>query len=103
MLDLERERGIPGKVKFVLFEDARARNWRVQAVPATAGGFGNRLDLPCKGQRDGELDEAAARLDPPAPPGGVFVHVSGFIGGHATREGALCYARAALKEEEEEK
>lgn len=35
-MQLERERGIPGKVKFVVFEDERAKNWRVQAVPLTA-------------------------------------------------------------------
>ena len=85
----------------MIFEDVRAKNWRVQAVPVTIGGFGNRVDLPCKGLRDAALDEAAAKLDPAAPPGGVFVHVAGFIGGHATREGALCYARAALKKKQE--
>ena len=103
LLQLEKERDIAGRIKFVVFEDARAQNWRVQAVPAAVGGFGNRVDLPCKGLRDTELDGAAALLDPPAPPGGVFVHVAGFIGGHATREGALCYARAALKAVEEGK
>lgn len=97
LLQLEKERDIAGKVKFVVFEDVRAKNWRVQAVPTAIGGFGNRVDLPCKGLRDAALDEASALLDPPAPPGGVFVHVSGFIGGHATREGALCLARAGLK------
>ena len=69
-------------------------------MPVSIGGFGNRLDLPCKGLRDAALDEAAAKLDPPAPSGGVFIHVAGVIGGHATREGALCYARAALKARE---
>ena len=85
----------------MIFEDVRAKNWRVQAVPVTIGGFGNRVDLPCKGLRDAALDEAAAKLDPAAPPGGVVVHVAGFSGGHATREGALCYARAALKKKQE--
>ena len=97
LLELEKERDIVGKIKFVVFEDARASSWRVQAVPKAACGFGNRVDLPCMGLWDAALDEAAAELDPPAPPGGVFVHVSGFIGGHATREGALCFAQAALK------
>lgn len=97
LLQLEKERDIAGKIKFVIFEDSRAHNWRVQAVPVSVGGFGNRVDLPCKGLRDAALDEAAALMDPPAPAGGVFIHVAGFIGGHATREGALCYAKAALK------
>ena len=101
-MQLEKERDIAGKIKLIIFEDTRAKNWRVQAVPAAIGGFGNRVDLPCKGLRDAELDGAAALLDPPAPAGGVFVHVAGFIGGHATREGALCYARAALKAKAEE-
>jgi uncharacterized UPF0160 family protein len=58
--------------------------------------FTNRVSLPeplC-GLRDGELDAAAAALG--APAGGVFIHTSGFIGGHATREGAKAYAVAAL-------
>ena len=60
--------------------------------------FENRVSLPAsiRGLRDGELDAVAAAFD--APPGGVFVHASGFIGGHATRDGVIAYALAAVKE-----
>ena len=99
LYDLEKQRGIEGKIKFVIYRDERENKWRVQAVPAALGVFENRVSLPAgwRGLRDGDLDAAAAK-DCGAPAGGVFIHASGFIGGHATREGVVAYARAALKE-----
>ena len=51
----------------------------------------------------GQRRPSPARRPPPPPfparagiPGCVFVHASGFIGGHATFEGALEMARKAL-------
>jgi uncharacterized UPF0160 family protein len=79
-------------VLFVLYEDDREHKWRVQAVSAAPGSFESRRALPAawRGLRDGELDAVTG------VPGGVFVHASGFIGGHATYEGALELAKKAL-------
>lgn len=51
-----------------------------------------RLPLPesWRGLRDEALDQVSGI------PGCIFVHASGFIGGHRTREGALSMARATL-------
>lgn len=51
-----------------------------------------RLPLPeaWRGLRDEALDQVSGI------PGCIFVHASGFIGGHHTREGALSMARATL-------
>jgi uncharacterized UPF0160 family protein len=67
--------------------------WRVQAVPATASSFESRKPLPAawRGLRDQTLSDATG------VPGCVFVHAAGFIGGHATRNGAVELARLALK------
>lgn len=48
------------------------------------------LPSPWRGLRDDELSKEADI------PGCVFVHMSGFIGGNLTYEGALSMARAAL-------
>lgn len=89
---LEREAGIEGQVIYVVYEDEREKKWRVQAVGAAPGSFESRkaLPVPWRGLRDAELSAAACL------PGCVFVHASGFIGGHETLEGALEMARRAL-------
>lgn len=48
------------------------------------------LPEPWRGLRDEALDQVSGI------PGCIFVHASGFIGGHHTREGALNMARATL-------
>lgn len=55
--------------------------------------FESRKALPAqwRGLRDDELSRESGI------PGGVFVHMSGFIGGSQTYEGALAMAKAALK------
>nr|CCC95830.1 unnamed protein product [Trypanosoma congolense IL3000] len=88
LLEIETERGKEGHVLYVLFADKSG--WRVQAVPKDAVGFESRKALPWRGLRDAELSEASG-VD-----GGVFVHVSGFIGGNKTYEGALAMATKAL-------
>ena len=67
--------------------------WRVQAVTAEGTAFTNRLGLreAWRGLRDAELS-AACGID-----GAKFVHASGFIGGHATYEGALAMAVATIE------
>lgn len=77
----------------VRVQDERGSQWRVQAVSVTPSSFQSRLPLPEKwrGLRDDELSRESGI------PGGVFVHISGFIGGNHTKEGALAMAKAALQ------
>ncbi|CAE8638952.1 unnamed protein product, partial [Polarella glacialis] len=89
---LEREVGIAGHVKFVLYTD-QAGMWRVQAVTAEGSLFTNRLSLPepwC-----GVRDEALVSIS--GIPGCTFVHANGFIGGNSTYEGALAMAAKTLE------
>jgi uncharacterized UPF0160 family protein len=75
-------------VLYVLYEDA-AGSWRIQAVPRDPNSFESRKKLPeswC-GLRD-EILSAKTNI-----PGCIFVHASGFIGGHSNRDGALQLAR----------
>jgi uncharacterized UPF0160 family protein len=64
----------------------------IQAVPEDPNSFASRKKLPdvwC-GLRDDILSEKTG------VPGGIFIHASGFIGGHKTAEGALKMAIMAL-------
>jgi len=74
-------------------KDERSKQWRVQAVAVSPDSFESRKPLPSqwRGLRDAELSKEADI------PGCVFVHMSGFIGGNQTFDGALAMARAALK------
>jgi uncharacterized UPF0160 family protein len=82
-------------ILFVLYEDDREKKWRLQAVSKTPSSFENRRSMPepWRGLRDAELSAKCGI------PGCVFVHASGFIGGHANYEGALEMARRSLTEE----
>ena len=73
-----------------MFPDAGG-SWRVQAVPVDPTSFECRKALPqqWRALRDEQLSLASG------VPGGVFVHANGFIGGHASREGALSMAQLA--------
>jgi uncharacterized UPF0160 family protein len=73
--------------------DDRSENWRIQAVAVSPDKFESRkpLPLPWRGLVDDELSKATGI------PGCVFVHMSGFIGGNRSYEGALAMARASLK------
>lgn len=92
LYSLEREAGIEGLIKFVVYVDS-AGMWRVQAVTVEGTQFANRLSLPepWRGLRDAALEEVAGI------PGCCFVHAAGFIGGHKTYEGALAMAQKALE------
>jgi len=95
-LELEREAAgdvaVRGAAKYVLFPDTRGGGWRVQAVPLAEKSFETRRPLPLawRGVRDEQLSELLG-LE-----GCIFVHSSGFIGGHRTREGVIEMARRAL-------
>lgn len=64
-----------------------------QAVPESENSFALRLPLakPWLGLRDKELSEASGIE------GGVFVHVNGFIGGNASKDGAMAMASKSLE------
>lgn len=88
---LETELCPPVAIAFVIYTDQNGQ-WRVQCVPKEPHSFQSRLPLPepWRGLRDKALDQVSGI------PGCIFVHASGFIGGHHTREGALSMARATL-------
>lgn len=88
---IEEAREAKGVVKYVIFQDLKGA-WRVQAVPTEEGSFANRKPLPVAwcGLKDGELSEKSGIE------GCVFVHAGGFIGGHATEDGALAMAKQAI-------
>ncbi|KAF2298049.1 hypothetical protein GH714_008006 [Hevea brasiliensis] len=93
LFELEEELKIDPSIKYVLYQDDRSKHWRVQAVAIGADRFESRRPLPAqwRGLRDDELSRESGI------PGCVFVHMSGFIGGNQTFEGALSMARNALK------
>jgi len=88
---LEKEVGAE-RVLYVLYSDQSGK-WRVQAVPESEDSFASRLALPdaWRGLRDEQLSEMNKIA------GCIFVHASGFIGGNATREGAVEMAIKSLE------
>lgn len=78
---------------YILYPDETASAWRVQAVPISPESFESRKPLPEKwrGLRDDDLSATTG------VPDAIFVHASGFIGGHKTKDGALQLARLALE------
>jgi len=82
---LETEQNIMGQILFALFPDEANGNWRVQPVPPQKEPFKQRLPLPetWRALRDEELSKISGIKDC------IFVHASGFIGGHKNRQGAL--------------
>eukprot|EP00930_Biecheleria_cincta_P084922 TRINITY_DN74345_c0_g1_i1.p1 TRINITY_DN74345_c0_g1~~TRINITY_DN74345_c0_g1_i1.p1 ORF type:complete len:377 (-),score=63.73 TRINITY_DN74345_c0_g1_i1:77-1162(-) len=97
LYSLEREAGIAGLVKFVLYTD-QAGMWRVQAVTVEGTLFENRVSLlePWRGVRDAELSKLSGIADC------CFVHANGFIGGNMTFEGALEMALKSIEAAESE-
>ena len=92
---IERERPEEDKVVFVLYPESEheGSKWRIQAVSLSKDSFENRLGLPgaWRGVRDDQLSEVAGIE------GCIFAHASGFIGGNATKGGALEMARKTIK------
>ncbi|CAN1177941.1 MYG1 protein [Linum perenne] len=93
LFELEEEMKIEPSIKYVLYEDDRSKQWRIQAVAVSPESFESRKPLPAewRGFRDEELSKQSGI------PACVFVHMSGFIGGNQSYEGALAMAKAALK------
>lgn len=86
-----------GKLLYTLYpeKEEAGSKWRVQAVSKDFASFESRKALPepWRGLRDADLDKA---LGDDVEDGAVFVHASGFIGGHTTEAGAKAMATKAL-------
>ncbi|XP_057510698.1 uncharacterized protein LOC130793063 [Actinidia eriantha] len=93
LFELEEEMKIDPPIKYVLYQDDRGKQWRVQAVAISPDKFESRKPLPSqwRGLRDEQLSNESGIA------GCVFVHMSGFIGGNQSYEGAMAMARATLK------
>ncbi|CAL1386609.1 unnamed protein product [Linum trigynum] len=93
LFELEEEMKIEPSIKYVLYQDERSKSWRIQAVAVSPDSFESRKPLPAqwRGLRDDDLCKECGI------PACVFVHMSGFIGGNQSYEGALAMAKAALK------
>jgi uncharacterized UPF0160 family protein len=92
---LEEQEGGNEKVLYVLYPENQTQTtkWRIQCVPVAKDSFESRKPLPeaWRGQRDEDLDRLLGFS------GGVFVHSSGFIGGHHNFEGAKAMAMKSLE------
>ncbi|GBN00022.1 UPF0160 protein MYG1, mitochondrial [Araneus ventricosus] len=95
LFELEESLKVEKPIKFVIYPDTVNKRWRIQCVSVAPFSFENRLSL-CKewcGLQGEELNKKSG-ID-----GCVFVHMSGFIGGNKTREGALQMALKTLNPE----
>mmetsp|Transcript_6243 Transcript_6243/g.13100 ORF Transcript_6243/g.13100 Transcript_6243/m.13100 type:complete len:386 (+) Transcript_6243:74-1231(+) len=93
--DMESAEGGRHMILYCLYQDSRSGQWRIMSVPqGGAGSFSQRKPLPAhwRGLRGTELDAITT------VPGGTFVHIAGFTGGHETYEGMLKMARMACTE-----
>jgi uncharacterized UPF0160 family protein len=107
LYNFEQEAAAAGaeQVYYVLYPESAAEDskWRVQCVSESEGSFVSRKPLPeaWRGVRDQDLDgvmatEAEKSGQEKLPAGAIFVHASGFIGGHKTKEGAMAMAIRSL-------
>lgn len=87
LYDLEKKYGIEGILKYCIAEGS-PNDFRVICVPLSANSYVCRKFLPkqWRGIRDNELKEVAGIDD------AKFCHATGFIGGAASRNGALAMA-----------
>jgi uncharacterized UPF0160 family protein len=99
LYNLEDEESIQGSERplYALYPEREepGSKWRVQAVSKDFSSFESRKALPesWRGLRDSELDKM---LVDDVEDGAVFVHASGFIGGHKTAAGVMAMAVKAL-------
>ena len=92
-MDIEKDAGEVGRIKYVLYPDRGSKSWRIQAVPAESGSFLSRKPLKeaWRGLRDNELAVLTGIKDI------RFVHHTGFIGGAQTYESVLKMAILCLE------
>lgn len=96
---LELDQGMPWKSVVVdeapevlLAVSPRTRDWSLQAVPAAAHGFANRLSLPeAWAGLEGDELRAVTGVDD-----AVFCHAARFLAVAGSKEGVLALARQAL-------
>lgn len=92
LYDIERENNAAGQILFVLFPDSKGNGaHRVMCVSEEDASFTNRKSLLWKGLRDDDLSATSGI------PGGIFVHVTGFIGGNKSYDGAIAMAVKSLQ------
>lgn len=97
---LELSQGMPWKSVVIdeapdvlLAVSPRTRDWSLQAVPAAAQGFANRLSLPeAWAGLEGEELRAVTGVDD-----AVFCHAARFLAVAGSKEGVLALARQALE------
>ncbi|KAL3483253.1 metal-dependent protein hydrolase [Aspergillus germanicus] len=103
LYNFEKEAGAGegAEVYYVLYPESATEGakWRIQAVSVNEGSFVSRRPLPesWRGVRDQDLDGVLSAQGAGVPEGAIFVHASGFIGGHKTKEGAFAMALKALE------
>ena len=95
LFDLEVENSFSGHFLYVIYPDTTSGTFRVQAVPVAEGSFESRKSFPStwRGLRDEELSNVSGI------PGSIFVHVTGFIGGNKTKEGAIQMAINSIQQQ----
>jgi uncharacterized UPF0160 family protein len=85
------------KILYVVYpeKDEPGSKWRIQTVSVDFASFQNRKSLPepWRGLRDADLDQA---LGQDVEDGAIFIHASGFTGGHKTESGVRAMAALAL-------
>ncbi|XP_057798764.1 uncharacterized protein LOC131014714 isoform X2 [Salvia miltiorrhiza] len=92
IFELEKELKITPSIKYVIYADDRSEKWRLQAVAVGPDKFDSRKPLPpsWRGLNDDDLSQVSGIS------GCTFVHISGFIGGNKSYDGALAMARTSL-------
>lgn len=87
---IEKENNAEGQILYVLFPSGD--QWRITAVPVSAGSFDSRKKLPADwcGLRDDALSKESG------VPDCVFIHAAGFTGGAKSRESTLKLASLAI-------
>lgn len=99
LYNIEDEAGVADdkKVLYVLYPEKEepGSKWRIQCVSMDFASFQNRKSLPepWRGLRDAELDAA---LGDKVEDGAIFIHASGFTGGHKTEAGVRAMGALAL-------
>lgn len=100
LYNIEEDAKVPAgsKILYVVYpeKDEPGSKWRIQAVSMDFASFQNRKSLPepWRGLRDADLDKA---LGESVEDGAIFIHASGFTGGHKTEAGVRAMAALALE------
>ena len=93
LMELEKELGIEGEIKLVIYVDKLSGEYRVQSAPVKLGSFESRCPLikEWRGLDMSRLREVSGIED------AVFCHHSGFIGGAKSYESTFKMAKLSLK------